>query len=151
MVPRTHGGEARDEVTRLLERHRVLDVSLASRQQTPRHDLLEQMQHRQNLVELKRYVRLQHAADIAAILDSLPADDCLLVFRQPGLEQAGAALVEASESTRASLVDELSRDELVTALRTLDADDLAFLSDEAPEDVFDEVSRKPSSHVTDRG
>ncbi len=140
MVPRTHGGEARDEVTRLLERHRVL-TSLASRQQTPRHDLLEQMQHRQNLVELQRYVRLQHAADIAAILDSLPADDRLLVFRQLGLEQAGAALVEASESARASLVDELSRDELVTALRTLDADDLAFLSDEVPEDVFDEVSR----------
>jgi magnesium transporter len=132
--------ELQDEVVRLLERHRVL-TSLASRQQTRRHDLLEQMQHRQNLVELQRYVRLQHAADIAAILDSLPADDRLLVFRQLEPEQAGAALVEASESARGSLVQELSRDELVTSLRTLDADDLAFLSDEVPEDVFDEVSR----------
>jgi magnesium transporter len=147
MDSRPHGSDARDEVTRLLDRHRVL-TSLASRQQTPRHDLLEQMQHRQNLVELQRYVRTQHAADIAAILDSLPSDDRLLVFRQLDAAQAGAALVEASEAVRASLVEELSRPELVAALRTLDTDDLAFLSGEIPDDVVDDVSR--SLEPTDR-
>ena len=125
---------------RLLERHRVL-TSLASRQQTPRHDLLEQMQHRQNLVELQRHLKQQHPADIAAILDSLPGEDRLLVFRQLEPEQAGAALVEASEAVRTSLIQALSRDELVKALRTLDADDLAFLSGEAPENVIEEVSQ----------
>jgi magnesium transporter len=131
--------ELRDEVMRLLERHRVL-TSLASRQQTPRHDLLEQMQHRQNLVELQRHLRLQHPADVAVILDSLSADDRLLVFRQLEAGQAGAALVESGEAARASLVEELSRDELVAALRTLDADDLSYLSDEVPEDVVEEVA-----------
>ena len=130
----------RDEVMRLLDRHRVL-TSLASRQQTPRHDLLEQMQHRQNLVELQRHLKAQHPADIAVILDSLPADDRLLVFRQLEPEQAGAALVEASEAVRGSLVQELTRDELVKACLTLDADDLAFLSGEVPDDVIEEVSR----------
>ena len=129
----------RDEVMRLLDRHRVL-TSLASRQQTPRHDLLEQMQHRQNLVELQRHLKAQHPADIAVILDSLPADDRLLVFRQLEPEQAGAALVEASEAVRGSLVQELTRDELVKACLTLDADDLAFLSGEVPDDVIEEVS-----------
>ncbi len=137
---RQAGQDLRDEVTRLLERHRVL-TSLAGRQQTPRHDLLEQMQHRQNIAELQRHLRLQHPADIAMILDSLPADDRLLVFRQLEPEQAGAALVESSEAVRGSLIQELRRDELVAALRTLDADDLAFLSGEAPEDVLDEVSQ----------
>jgi magnesium transporter len=137
---RQAGHDLRDEVMRLLERHRVL-ASLASRQQTPRHDLLEQMQHRQNLAELQRHLRLQHPADIAVILESLPADDRLLVFRQLAPEQAGAALVEGSEAVRASLIEELNRDELVRALRTLDADDLAFLSGEAPEDVLEEVSQ----------
>ena len=132
--------DLRDEVMRLLERHRVL-TSLASRQQTPRHDLLEQMQHRQNLVELQRHLKQQHPADIAAILDSLPGEDRLLVFRQLEPEQAGAALVEASEAVRTSLIQALSRDELVKALRTLDADDLAFLSGEAPENVIEEVSQ----------
>jgi magnesium transporter len=137
---RQAGHDLRDEVMRLLERHRVL-ASLASRQQTPRHDLLEQMQHRQNLAELQRHLRLQHPADIAVILESLSADDRLLVFRQLEPEQAGAALVEGSEAVRASLIEELHRDELVRALRTLDADDLAFLSGEAPEDVLEEVSQ----------
>jgi magnesium transporter len=132
--------DLRDEVLRLLERHRVL-ASLASRQQTPRHDLLEQMQRRQNLVELQRHLRAQHPADVAAILDSLPGDDRLLVFRQLGPEQAGASLVEASDAVRASLIGELDREELVTALRTLDADDLAFLSGEAPDDVLEEASQ----------
>jgi magnesium transporter len=130
----------RDEVMRLLDRHRVL-TSLASRQQTPRHDLLEQMQHRQNLVELQRHLKAQHPADIAVILDSLPGDDRLLVFRQLEPEQAGESLVEATEAVRASLIRELNREELVRALRTLDADDLAFLSGEAPEDVVEEVSQ----------
>ena len=98
------------------------------------------MQHRQNLVELHRHLRVQHPADIAVILDSLPADDRLLVFRQLEPEQAGAALVEGSEAVRASLIEELNRDELVRALRTLDADDLAFLSGELPGDVLEEVS-----------
>ena len=88
--------DLQDEVMRLLERHRVL-TSLASRQQTPRHDLLEQMQHRQNLVELQRHLKLQHPADVAVILDSLPDDDRLLVFRQLEPDQAGAALVEAHD------------------------------------------------------
>jgi magnesium transporter len=133
------GGDVRDEVTRLLERHRVL-TSLARRQQTPRHDLLEQMQHRQNLVELQRHLKLQHPADIAGILDSLPGDDRLLVFRQLEPGHAGAVLVEANESVRASLVEDLDRDELVRTLRTLDADDLAFVSGEIPEDVLEEAS-----------
>jgi magnesium transporter len=132
--------DLRDEVVRLLERHRVL-ASLASRQQTPRHDLLEQMQHRQNLVELQRHLRAQHPADIAVILDSLPGDDRGLVFRQLGPEQAGASLVEASEAVRDSLIRELDREELVSALRTLDADDLAFLSGEISNDVVEEVSQ----------
>jgi magnesium transporter len=139
-APRQTVRDLQDEVMRLLERHRVL-TSLASRQQTPRHDLLEQMQHRQNLVELQRHLKLQHPADVAAILDSLPDDDRLLVFRQLGPDQAGASLVEASEAVRAALFRELRREELVTILRTLDADDLAFLSGEAPEDVIEEVSQ----------
>ena len=132
--------DLRDEVMRLLERHRVL-TSLASRQQTPRHELLEQMQHRQNLVELQRHLRAQHPADIAVVLDSLSGDDRRLVFGQLDPAQAGAALVESSDAVRASLIEELGRDELVRALGTLDADDLAFLSGEIPDDVMEEVSQ----------
>jgi magnesium transporter len=137
---RQTGHDLLDEVTHLLDRHRVL-TSLAGRQHTPKHDLLEQLQHRQNLVELQRRLRIAHPADVATILDSLPSDDRLLVFRQLDAAPAGAALVEASEAVRESLIQELNRDELIAALRSLDADDLSFLSTELPDEILDEVSQ----------
>jgi magnesium transporter len=136
---RPTGHDLLDGVRDLLDRHRVL-TSLASRQHTPKHTLLEQMQHRQNVVELERRLRAAHPADVAVILDSVPGDDRLLVFRQLGAEAAGAALVEASEPVRESIIAELTRAELVDVLRALDADDLAFVSSQVPDDVLDEVS-----------
>lgn len=124
---------------RLLERQRVL-TSLASRGSSPRQGLVEQLQHRQNLVELQRHLRTLHPADIAAILESLPIEERRLVFRQLGPEDAGRALVEVGDSVAESLVDDLARDELVCMLRTLDADDLAYLSGILPADVLADVS-----------
>jgi magnesium transporter len=137
---RQAGHDLLDDVRRLLDRHRVL-TSLASRQHTPKHSLLEQMQHRQNVVELQRRLRAAHPADVGVILDSLPRDDRLLVFRQLDVDQGGAALVETSEPLRESIIQELDRAELVGVLRGLDADDLAFLSGQVPEDVLEEVSQ----------
>ena len=39
-------------ITRLLERHQVLDT-LTHKQEGPRQDLIESLQHRQNLAELQ--------------------------------------------------------------------------------------------------
>ena len=50
------------EVRRLLDKHRMLET-VARRQETPKSALLEQMQHRQNLVELHRRLRGLHPAD----------------------------------------------------------------------------------------
>ena len=59
------------EITRLLEKHRVLE-SLTHRQEGPRRDLLENLQHRQNEAELRKRLRMMHAADLAYILEALP-------------------------------------------------------------------------------
>ena len=46
------------EITRLLDRHRVLEA-LAHQQDSPRRDLVEQLQHRQNVAEwFKRHEAL---------------------------------------------------------------------------------------------
>ena len=60
-----------DGITRLLDKHRVLDT-LVSRQEGPKRDLLENLQHRQNLAELHKRVRAMHAADLAFVLETLP-------------------------------------------------------------------------------
>ena len=66
------------EVDRLLEKHRLLET-VARRQDTPRSALLEEMQHRQNLVELHKRLRTLHPADLGHILESLPIGDRLVV------------------------------------------------------------------------
>ncbi len=127
------------EVRRLLDRHRMLET-VARRQETPKSALLEQMQHRQNLVELHRRLRGLHPADLAHILESLPIEDRLVVWRELEPPQAGPSLVEVSREVRESLVESTDRAALVAALRELDADDLRYLAESLPDDLVDEVS-----------
>ena len=55
------------EISRLLEKHRVLE-SLTHRQEGPRRDLLESLQQRQNEAELRKRLRVMHAAELAYVL-----------------------------------------------------------------------------------
>jgi magnesium transporter len=127
------------EVHRLLEKHRLLET-VARRQETPKSALLEQMQHRQNLVELHRRLRELHPADVAHILESLPIEDRLIVWRELMPANAAQALVEVSHGVRETLIEQTDRTTLVSILRELDADDLRYLAESLPEDVVDEVS-----------
>jgi hypothetical protein len=54
------------------------------------------MQRRENLAVLQKHVRGLHPADLAAILESLPPEDRLIVFRQLPRRDAGLTLVEVS-------------------------------------------------------
>jgi magnesium transporter len=124
-----------DELTRLLERHRVL-TTFVGMQQTAKRDLLEYMQRRENLTELQRHVKGLHPADMATILASLPPDDRAIVWQQLPRREAGLVLVEATEDVRASIVEHVTNDELGAAVTELDADDLAYLSDSLPPGVL---------------
>jgi magnesium transporter len=131
--------ESVGEVHRLLEKHRMLE-SMARRQETPKSALLEQMQHRQNLVELNRRLRGLHPADIAHILESLPIEDRLVVWQELSPTQAAQALVEVSLGVRESLIEQMDRSSMIGTLRELDADDLRYLAESLPDDVVDEIS-----------
>ena len=128
-----------NEVLRLLAKHRLLET-VARRQETPKSALLEQMQHRQNLVELHRRLRTLHPADVAFILESLPIEDRLVVWRELPPALAGPALVEVSSGVRESLIEQSDRSGLLAVLRELDADDLRYLAESLPDDLVDEVS-----------
>ncbi|HEY8550712.1 MAG TPA: magnesium transporter [Vicinamibacterales bacterium] len=132
--------QALEDVTRLLERHRVLD-SLTHRQEGPKRDLLEQLQHRQNVAELQSRIRGLHPADLAHVLDALPPHDRLLVWEQVEVPVRGDVLLEVSDAVREALIEATPRDLLVSSLSRLDADDIAFLADDLPDDVLREVSR----------
>jgi magnesium transporter len=127
------------DVRRLLDRHRILDT-IAARQEGPKRDLLEDLQHRQNAAELAGLLRSMHAADIAYVLAGLALLDRQRVWEQLSDEQAGAVLVEVSDVVRDSLVHFTDADQLVRLLTTLDADDLAFVSDAVPPELLARAS-----------
>ena len=121
-----------DEIVRLLDRHRVLEA-MVHQQESPKRDLLEQLQHRQNVAELGKRLRLMHAADIAYVLEALPPVDRLLVWSQVAAEQAGDVFVEASDGVRKFLIAETGDDAIAPLLEKLDPDDLAYLSPSLPD------------------
>jgi magnesium transporter len=132
------------EVSQLLDRHRLLET-LTQRQEGPRRDLLEQLQHRQNLTELNKRVAAMHVADVAYVLEALPLDDRRIVWEQVPTDQAGRVLVEVSAAVLESLVDVTPRDRLLPMLATLDPDDLGYVSDAIPDEVLAEVKRALAS------
>jgi magnesium transporter len=136
--------ETLDDIARLLEKHRVLDT-LAARQEGPKRDLLEHLQHRQNLAELHKFVRATHAADLAFVLEALPPDERRTVWEQASVEQAGLAFVEVSNVVREWLVESTPRESLVALLTTLDPEDLGYVAESIPPDILRDVSRALAS------
>ncbi len=96
------------------------------------HDLLAQNQDdvlRQRLAEL-------HPADIADLLEGLPLDERLAVWKlvEPG--QDGDILLEVGDAVRESLVVDMDEDEILAAIEPMDADDLADLVEDLPPDML---------------
>jgi magnesium transporter len=128
------------EVSELLQRHGALE-EWAHRQETPNREVLEQLQRRQNLADLQRRIRVLHPADLAVLIESLPREHRVLVWREADPQQAGEALVEVDPTVRETLIAATDRRRLMEILRTLDLDDLAWLADSVPDDILREVSR----------
>jgi magnesium transporter len=128
-------------VEALLERQRRVE-QLVHREQTPAEEkkqLVEQLVHRQHLVELKAIVDRLHPADVAYMLEALPRDDRLLVWDCVKADRDGEILIEVSDAVRETLIASMDREELVDAVETLEADEIAAIVDDLPADVVDEV------------
>jgi magnesium transporter len=127
------------DIRRLLDRHRLLDT-LAARQDDRKRDLLEDLQHRQNIAELQRHVRGMHIADVAYALEALPLDDRRRVWEQVDEKQAARVFVEVDGVVRQSLVDAIAPDAMVRLLASLDPEDLAYVSDAVPAELLAQAS-----------
>jgi len=139
--PESRLQQSLSEITRLLDRHRVLEA-LAHQQDSPKRDLVEQLQHRQNVAELGKRLRLMQAADIAHVLESLPGGDRMTVWREVSPEQAGDIFVEVSEAVRDSLIEGMDEAALVEMLTRLDPEDLAYVSASLSEEMRIRVEQR---------
>lgn len=134
--------QALARVQDLLRRQQLVE-DLVHRQEEgdKRADLVQAVLQRQHRVELEELISGLHPADIAFILEALPRSDRQLVWQMVQAEHDGEVLLEVGDSVRESLVEVMSRADLVAALATLDTDELADLAPELPEDVVAEVQQ----------
>ncbi|MEM6161837.1 magnesium transporter [Erwinia sp. P6884] len=84
--------------------------------------------HEEQAEEIRQYIPLLHAADLADLLEALPEDERLALWQLISTERRGMVLVEASESVWESLIEEMSDRDLLRAIAPLDIDDQVYLA-----------------------
>src|SRR5690606_37406772 len=90
----------------------------AHRQEGQHQERVENLVHRQNVVELQRKLEVLHPADVAHILEALPLDDRLTVWQLVKSERDGDILLEVSDAVRETLIADMDDHDL---METLDA------------------------------
>jgi len=126
------------QVIELLQRQRVVE-DLTHRQEGAHQDLVENLVHRQNVVELQRKLDDLHSADVAYILEALPLIDRLALWQLVKTERDGDILLEVSDSVRETLIADMDDHEILAAAKEMDPDELADLAPELPRDVVHEL------------
>ena len=128
------------EVQHLLARHKLVE-GLVHRQDMPKHDLVESLVHKQHVQELTHKLDSLHSADVAHILEALPLEDRLFVWDLVKAERDGEILLEVSDAVRESLIESMDPASLRAAAEQLDADELADLAPDLPQEVMEDVYR----------
>ena len=93
------------------------------------------------LAELRGRLERLHPADIAYILEALPLEERLVLWDLVKAARDGEILLEVSEAVRESLIASMDSQELVAATGTLEADQIADLAPDLPEQVVQDVIR----------
>src|SRR5437762_3427851 len=142
--PRERVEDALAETTALLRRLRLVEGLLKEQQAEARASLFEperaeSLVTRQNRAELIRKLDRLHAADIAYLLEALPLDERLYIWNLVRASRDGEILLEVSEPVRESLISSMDTEELVAATEALEADEIAELAADWPQEVMDDV------------
>ena len=134
------------DVTALLRRHRLVEGLVHEQLEhapvgdnTGRGEIVESLVTRQNRAQLTRKLDRLHPADIAYILEALPLDERLYIWDLVRAARDGEILLEVSDAVRESLISSMDTEELVAAAETLDAEEIADLAPDLPQEVMDDV------------
>jgi magnesium transporter len=136
------------QIKELLEKQRLVE-NLVHHQQQSHGDIVESLVQRQHSVELRSRLQKLHYADIADLLEALPLDDRQLIWHQLDYRYAADVLVEVSDPVRTHLIKNTAAGELLEILKHLDADDIAYISEDLPEDLLKERLKSFSSTEKD--
>jgi magnesium transporter len=130
-----------EAIERVLARMHVVE-DLAHREAgggEPRPELVENLVHRQTLADLQKRLDGLHPADVAYILENLPLEDRLLVWGLVRSDRDGEILLEVSDAVRDTLLADMDSAEMVAAAQNLDADEIADLAPDLPQEVVQDI------------
>jgi magnesium transporter len=131
------------EVTGLLRRHRLVEgLVIEQREQAGaghERELSESAVFKSSKTALQDRLDRLHPADIAYILEALPLAERLYIWDLVKADRDGDILLEVSDAVRESLISSMDTEELVAATETLEADEIAELAPDLPQEVIDDV------------
>ena len=130
-----------EEVEKFLERLKLVEglVHRQSEHDPHRPQLVESLVHKQHLAELQKRIDALHPADVAYVLEGLPLEDRLLVWSLVRPDREGEVLLETADAVRETLLADMDNAEMVAAARKLDADEIADLAPDLPEEVVQDI------------
>lgn len=117
----------------LLENPSLVDSILARREIASKTLELDQT------AEIVRLLAELHAADVADLLESLPHNARMALWRLTPLEKRGFVLYEASDTISDDLIAEMSDKDILRALRPLDIDEQAQLARRLPRHLLGRI------------
>lgn len=106
---------------------------------TPGFGPAESQRQARNVAELRAKLDAMHPADIAYLLESLPLAERQIVWNLVKAERDGEILLEVSDVVRETLIRSMDSQELVAAAEQLEADEIADLAPDLPDDVIHDV------------
>ena len=106
--------------------------------------------HSGRLRPVQRMINALHPAEIASLLESLPADERAAVWELVIPDEEGDVLLELNDEVRASLLRGMDENEIVAATDGMAVDDLADFIGDLPEAVTQQVLRSMDQQDRDR-
>src|SRR6185369_8099744 len=135
--------DALARVTDLLRQHRLVEgLVLEQLEQPPSEahaELAESAVYKKSAAALQRELDLLHPADVAYILEALHPGERMYIWDRVRASRDGDILLEVSDAVRESLISSMDTRELVAATETLEADEIADLAPDLPQEVMDDV------------
>lgn len=95
--------------------------------------------HHSDYQALSAILHDMHPADVASVLESLPFQERILVWKTAAPDDDGEVLLEVSDSVRETLIEVMNREEMLFAVEDLDADELAELAPDLPISIVSEA------------
>ena len=89
--------------------------------------------------QLRARLEDMHPADVAYVLEGLPLEDRLFVWGQVASDREGEILLEVADAVRDTLLADMDSAEIVAATQNLDADEIADLAPDLPDDVVQDI------------